>query len=400
MPAPLIYPGVYIEEVRSGVRTITGVSTSRTAVLDLPTVNDIAVHVRQRARAYEAWGVANKGPRGPGGSALSAGSSGTGKTLAAEILADDLRRDLCRIDLRSVVSKYIGETEKDLRRVFDAVEESGVILLFDEVDSLFGKRSEVKASRDRSASVETGYLLQRVEAYRGLAILTTNLKSALDPAFLRRLRFVVQFPLPAAARRAEIWRRIFPNATRTEGSEPQRLAALHVPGGNLRNLALHAAFLAADGNQPVRLGRVLRTARGEYAKVEKPLTDAGPKGGSEIRNPQSAIRKKPESRKPNRADWRFFGLRPSGLGRSFAHPPVRARRPAASRGGRAAFSDRAGGGVGPLACRQLCRAMARRCACAPGRRRGSFRPRPLAPDLGTSGRAGAVLQFATEFKTG
>ena len=137
--------------------------------------------------------------------------------MAAEVLAGELRLDLYRIDLAGVVSKYIGETEKNLRRVFDAAEDGGAILLFDEADALFGKRSEVKDSHDRYANIEVSYLLQRMEAYRGLAILTTNLKSALDPAFLRRIRFVVQFPFPDAPHRAEIWRRIFPASTPTEG---------------------------------------------------------------------------------------------------------------------------------------------------------------------------------------
>src|SRR6185437_10289882 len=134
---------------------------------------------------------------------------------AAEVLAHELRLDLYRIDLSSVVSKYIGETEKNLRRVFDAAEEGGAILLFDEADGLFGKRSEVKDSHDRYANIEVSYLLQRMEAYRGLAILTTNMKEAIDPAFSRRLRFVVQFPFPDAAQRALIWARIFPSATPT-----------------------------------------------------------------------------------------------------------------------------------------------------------------------------------------
>ena len=133
---------------------------------------------------------------GSGISALFAGESGTGKTMAAEVLARELQLDLYRIDLSAVVSKYIGETEKNLRRVFDAAEDSGAILLFDEADALFGKRSEVKDSHDRYANIEVSYLLQRMEAYRGLAILTTNLKGALDPAFQRRLRFVVHFPFP------------------------------------------------------------------------------------------------------------------------------------------------------------------------------------------------------------
>ncbi len=188
----------------------------------------IAAHVRHRATVYDAWGFAAKSPRGLGISALFAGASGTGKTMAAEVLAGELRLDLYRIDLAGVVSKYIGETEKNLRKVFDAAEDSGAILLFDEADALFGKRSEVKDSHDRYANIEVSYLLQRMEAYRGLAILTTNLKSALDPAFLRRIRFVVQFPFPDAAQRAEIWRRVFPASTPTEGLDVWKLAKLNV----------------------------------------------------------------------------------------------------------------------------------------------------------------------------
>jgi ATPase family associated with various cellular activities (AAA)/Winged helix domain, variant len=237
-------------------------------------LQQIAAHVRQRARVYYEWGFADKGARGLGISALFAGASGTGKTMAAEVLANALRLDLYRIDLSAVVSKYIGETEKNLRRVFDAAEGGGAILLFDEADALFGKRSEVKDSHDRYANIEVGYLLQRMEAYRGLAILTTNLKSALDTAFLRRLRFVVHFPFPDAAQRAEIWRRIFPAATPTESLPFASLARLNVAGGNIRNIALHAAFLAAEAHEPVRAAHVLQAARTEYAKLEKPLTEA------------------------------------------------------------------------------------------------------------------------------
>src|SRR5205085_11212847 len=133
----------------------------------------------------------------------------------------------------------------------------GAVLLFDEADALFGKRSEVKDSHDRYANIEVGYLLQRMEAYRGLAVLTTNLKSALDPAFLRRIRFVVQFPFPDAAQRAEIWRRAFPSATPTDDLDIPMLAQLNVAGGNIRNIALNAAFLAADAEEPVRMRHVL-----------------------------------------------------------------------------------------------------------------------------------------------
>ena len=236
-------------------------------------LTEIGTHVRQRLRVYEDWGF-GAASRGLGISALFAGASGTGKTMAAEVLAGELQLDLYRIDLSQVVSKYIGETEKNLRRVFDAAEGGGAILLFDEADALFGKRSEVKDSHDRYANIEVSYLLQRMEAYRGLAILTTNQRSALDPAFLRRLRFVVEFPFPDAALRAEIWRRVFPAATPTDGLRIDRLARLNVPGGNIRNIAMSAAFLAAAAGRPVRMDDLLRAARTEYAKLETALSDA------------------------------------------------------------------------------------------------------------------------------
>ncbi|MEH2050320.1 ATP-binding protein [Nostoc sp.] len=237
-------------------------------------LREIAAHVRQRSTVYNNWGFGAKSARGLGISALFAGGSGTGKTLGAEVLAHKLRLDLYRIDLSSVVSKYIGETEKNLRRVFDAAEQGGVILLFDEADALFGKRSEVKDARDRYANIEVSYLLQRMESYPGLAVLTTNLKSAIDTAFLRRIRFVVQFPFPDTTQRAEIWRRVFPDDTPTTGLDALQLARLNVAGGNIRNIALNAAFLAADAGEAVQMKHVLRAAQTEYSKLEKPLTEA------------------------------------------------------------------------------------------------------------------------------
>jgi len=210
--------------------------------------------------------------------ALFAGESGTGKTMAAEVIANSLRLNLYRIDLSAVVSKYIGETEKNLRHLFDSAENGGAILFFDEADALFGKRSEVKDSHDRYANIEVSYLLQRMESYRGLAILTTNMKNALDTAFLRRIRFIVQFPFPDAEQRAEIWRRIFPTDTPTEGLDVDKLARLNVAGGNIRNIALNAAFLAADAGEPVLMTHLLRAARGEYTKLEKPLTEVDIRG--------------------------------------------------------------------------------------------------------------------------
>jgi hypothetical protein len=246
--------------------------------LQMDTLHEIAGQVRQRAKVYEEWGFGRRGARGLGISALFAGPSGTGKTLAAEVLAGALGLDLYRVDLSQVVSKYIGETEKNLRRVFDAADLGGVVLLFDEADALFGRRSEVKDSHDRYANIEVSYLLQRMEAYRGLAILTTNMRSALDQAFVRRLRFIVQFPFPDASQREAIWRRAFPPGVPCAGLDMARLARLSVTGGNIRNIALNAAFLAAAQDEPVGMVHLLRAAAGEFAKMEKPLTEAEVKG--------------------------------------------------------------------------------------------------------------------------
>jgi hypothetical protein len=237
-------------------------------------LRSIAAQVRHQARVYEEWGFARVSARGLGVSGLFCGPSGTGKTLAAEVIANDLALDLYRIDLSQVVSKYIGETEKNLRAVFDAAEEGGAVLLFDEADALFGKRSDVKDSHDRYANIEVSYLLQRMEDYRGLAILTTNQKDALDKAFLRRIRFVVTFPFPDVHARAEIWRRIFPEETPVHALEAERLARLNVTGGNIRNIAVCGAFLAAEANEPVSMRHLLEAARAECAKLDKPLTQA------------------------------------------------------------------------------------------------------------------------------
>jgi hypothetical protein len=241
-------------------------------------LHDIAAHVRQRLTVYEKWGFAGRSRRGLGISALFAGTSGTGKTMAAEVLGNELQLDVYRIDLSSVIDKYIGETEKNLKRIFDAAEGGGVILLFDEADALFGKRTEVKDSHDRHANVGVSYLLQRMEAYRGLAVLTTNLKNSLDQAFLRRLRFVIQFPFPDAEQRAEIWRRAFPEKTPILDLDYVKLGKLSVAGGNIRNIALNSAFIAADHNEAVQMKHILQAAKIEYIKLEKPMMDAEIKG--------------------------------------------------------------------------------------------------------------------------
>jgi hypothetical protein len=241
-------------------------------------LSQIAAHVRNRLKVCEDWGFARKSSRGLGLSTLFAGESGTGKTMAAEVLANELHLDLYRIDLSSVVSKYIGETEKNLRKVFNAAEDSGAILLFDEADALFGKRSEVKDSHDRYANIEVSYLLQRMEAYTGLAILTTNLKTSLDTAFQRRLRFIVQFTFPDTEQREAIWRSVFPGATPTSDLDYRKLAQLQVAGGNIRNIALNAAFLAADADEQVGMAHLLYAAHGEGSKRERPLTDTETRG--------------------------------------------------------------------------------------------------------------------------
>jgi len=234
-------------------------------------LKDILIHIKHKSTVYDKWGFATKSKRGLGISALFAGQSGTGKTMAAEVLAHTLKLDVYRIDLSSVVSKYIGETEKNLRKVFDAAEGGGAVLLFDEADSLFGKRSDVKDSHDRYANMEVSYLLQRMESYQGLAILTTNLKDSIDQAFLRRIRFVVQFPFPNHPQRAEIWRKVFPQKTPIEGLDYEKLSSLHVSGANIRNIAMNAAFLAKASSEKVMMKHILQAAKNEYIKLERPM---------------------------------------------------------------------------------------------------------------------------------
>lgn len=241
---------------------------------EMSLLHQIAAQVGHRSTVYQDWGFREQMNRGFGISALFAGESGTGKTMAAEVLANDLRLHLCRIDLSAVVSKYIGETEKNLRKLFDAAEDGGAILFFDEADALFGKRSEIKDSHDRYANIEVNYLLQRMESYRGLAILATNMKSALDSAFLRRLRFIVQFAFPAPAQREAIWKKVFPSAAPVEGLDFARLAKLPLTGGSIRSVAVNAAFLAASEGTSVSMRHVLDCARKEFHKLERPINEA------------------------------------------------------------------------------------------------------------------------------
>jgi SpoVK/Ycf46/Vps4 family AAA+-type ATPase len=236
-------------------------------------LQELAGQVEQRTRVYDEWGFGEKMSKGWGISALFAGESGTGKSMAAEVLANELRLNLYRIDLSAVVSKYIGETEKNLRRLFDAAEDGGALLFFDEADALFSKRSEVKDSHDRYANIETNYLLQRMEAYRGLAVLATNMRSALDHAFLRRLRFIITFPFPDLAQRRTIWDKVFPVRVPRGDLELDRLARFPLTGGMIHNIALNAAFVAARQGSMVTMPIVLDAVRAEFRKMERPVPE-------------------------------------------------------------------------------------------------------------------------------
>ncbi|MCY7399442.1 MAG: ATP-binding protein [Nocardioides sp.] len=235
-------------------------------------LHKLASQVQHRSTVYEDWGFGERLSRGRGITALFAGPSGTGKTMAAEILAAHLRLDLHRVDLAGVVSKYVGETEKNLRRIFDTAERTGTILLFDEADALFGSRTEVRDSHDRYANLEINYLLQRMEDYTGLAILATNRRTALDTAFLRRLRFVVEFAFPGPDHRRRIWERAFPAAAALDEVDPGLLSRMEITGGNIRSIAVNAAFLAADDRSSIGMEHLMRAAAREYAKLSKPVS--------------------------------------------------------------------------------------------------------------------------------
>jgi hypothetical protein len=270
------------EAARGGLTTLAQRIVTRATFDDLvlppahlAALRDIARQLRHRERVYREWGFGDTHSRGQGLTALFAGESGTGKTLAAEAIANEVDLDLYRVDLATVVSKYIGETEKNLKALFDAAEASGAVLLFDEADALFGRRSEVKDSHDRYANIEVAYLLQRVEQYRGLAILTTNMKGALDRAFLRRIRFVVQFPFPDARARAEIWRRQFPSAAPVSALDYDALSRLSLAGGHIRSIAVNAAFRAADDGGVIDHRLLTDAARAELIKLDRSTQELG-----------------------------------------------------------------------------------------------------------------------------
>jgi len=241
----------------------------------LEQLREIVNVVKYRSQVYDVWGFDRKLSLGKGLNVLFAGPSGTGKTMAAEILANELGLDLYKIDLSTVVSKYIGETEKNLARIFAEAETSNAILFFDEADALFGRRSEVRDSHDRYANIEISYLLQKMEEYDGIAILATNLRKNMDEAFVRRMHHTVEFPFPAECDRRRIWEKIWPNdLPRSPDLDLDFMARrFEISGGNIRNIALAAAFIAADDGQVVAMPHLIRATRREHQKMGKVVAE-------------------------------------------------------------------------------------------------------------------------------
>ena len=241
----------------------------------LQQLRDICHYVEYRDQVFGEWGFGRKCSYGNGVSALFAGPSGTGKTMAAEIIAGELSLDLYKIDLSTVVSKFIGETEKNLSRIFTEAETSNAILFFDEADALFGKRSEVKDSHDRYANIEVGYLLQRIEEYDGVVILASNFRKNIDEAFVRRLQFVIEFPFPNKAERRRIWDVVWPReAPKDPGIDFDVLAERYeITGGNIRNIALASAFLAAEDGRVVNMEHLFTATQRELQKMGKIVAD-------------------------------------------------------------------------------------------------------------------------------
>ena len=242
----------------------------------LALLREMCAQIRNRRTVLEHWGFDRHLAMGKGLNVLFAGQSGTGKTMAADIIAADLGLELYKVDLSTIVSKYIGETEKNLDLIFTAAREANAILFFDEADSIFGKRSEVKDAHDRYANIEVGYLLQKMEEYDGVVILATNLRKNMDDAFIRRLHAVIDFPFPEEADRARIWRKVFPaGAPLAEDIDLQFMARqFKLAGGSIRNIALAAAFLAAEAGERIGMVHLVHATRREYQKMGKLITEA------------------------------------------------------------------------------------------------------------------------------
>ncbi|MDQ3907273.1 MAG: ATP-binding protein [Acidobacteriota bacterium] len=245
----------------------------------LEQLREICAQAERRHTVYGEWGFGRKMSAGRGVVALFTGPPGTGKTMAAEVVARALRLDLFKIDLSQIVSKYIGETEKNLDRIFREAATSNAVLFFDEADALFGRRSEVKDAHDRFANIEIGYLLQKIEEFDGIAVLATNLRQNMDEAFVRRMRFVVEFPFPDAEYRRRIWQAVFPaEAPVGDDVEFDALArSIRLSGGHIKNIALASAFYAAADGRVIRTAHLMRAARREYQKLGRKLNDADQK---------------------------------------------------------------------------------------------------------------------------
>ncbi|MEP6068060.1 MAG: AAA family ATPase [Paracoccaceae bacterium] len=235
------------------------------------TLKAFSGQVRHRAKVYRTWGFADRLHRGLGITALFAGPSGTGKTLAAEVIANDLQLDLLHVNISQVVDKYIGETEKHIGRMFDAAERSGAILFFDEADALFGQRSDGDSNQSRFASMTVAYLLQRIETSSAVCILATNLLGNIDDAFMRRMRYVIHFAFPAASERKHLWETVFPASAPVSALDFAKLAQLPAAGGTIRNASLNAAFLAADEDSDIGMLHVLHALELENSKLAQPL---------------------------------------------------------------------------------------------------------------------------------
>jgi hypothetical protein len=232
-------------------------------------LRELAARARHRDRVLDDWGMRPGGGRGRGITALFAGDSGTGKTMSAEVIAGELGLDLYAINLATVVDKYVGETEKNLERIFSEADGVNAVLLFDEADAIFGKRSEVRDAHDRYANIEVAYLLQRMETFDGLAILATNLRANLDDAFARRLDAVIDFPMPEAADRRLLWDKCLgPAAPRTDDIDFDFCARqFELSGGNIRSIAVTAAYFAAVSGKPVAMLDLMRATQREYRKL-------------------------------------------------------------------------------------------------------------------------------------
>ncbi|MEU0405812.1 ATP-binding protein [Streptomyces sp. NPDC006197] len=299
-PRPLALADVYAacreqSRQRLGALAVRTQPRSRWEDLVLPEelieqMREICGQVRHLDRVHSNWGFGTRLSRGKSLSVLLTGPPGTGKTMAAEVLAQELEVDLYTVDLSGVVSKYVGETEKHLSQIFGEAEAADAILFFDEADALYGKRTDVSNAHDRYANIETSYLLQRIEEYEGIVVLATNLRQNMDEAFTRRMRFVLDFPFPDADNRLRIWRTIFPPQAPVAPDVDLTLIAREYPvaGGSIKNIALNAAFLAAADGGPISRRHILRGVRREFEKIGKLWTEAEPALAGESENKEAA----------------------------------------------------------------------------------------------------------------